>query len=335
MLLLLVGACTAPAGPVLQRSHGEAMGTTWSVSWLGPVPDEAEAEATIVATLQQIDEAMSTWRDDSELAAVRRGSGPVAVGEETYAVVRAALQLAEATGGAFDPTVEPLMELWGFRGNPRTAPPGDEAVAEALGRIGWGRIALERIAGVPHVDAGGTALDLSAIAKGHAVDRVSGAMSALGAIDHLVELGGEVRAHGHGPSGAWRLGVDQPVEGSAPGARLAATVRLINAGLATSGNYRNTYVVDGVRLAHTMDPRTGRPHASTVLSASVIAPDCRTADGWATALMVLEPGASLALIEARPGLEAMLLLSDGGAVIERSSSGASAWFDAPPLSADR
>lgn len=327
MLLLLVGACVAPPEPApSHRLQGEAMGTTWSVTWLGEGPAEAEAEARIVSTLQAIDAAMSTWRDDSELSAVRRGPGPVPVGEETYAVVRAALELAEATDGAFDPTVEPLMELWGFRGNPRSEPPDDDAVAAALASVGWRRVGLERIAGVPHVDAGGTALDLSAIAKGHAVDRVSGELSALGATDHLVEIGGEVRAAGAGPSGAWRLGVDQPIEGGVPGRQLAATVRLSNAGLATSGNYRNTYLVDGQRLAHTMDPRTGRPHASAVLSASVIAPDCRAADGWATALMVLEPEAGLRLIEARPGLEALLLVSDGSGLAARRSSGMGAWL---------
>ena len=181
---------------------------------------------------------------------------------------------------------------------------------------------------------GGTALDLSAIAKGHAVDRVANALSALGAADQLVEVGGEVRAQGSGSEGPWRLGIDRPTRPDAPprapGADLYAVVRLANAGLATSGNYRNRYDLDGRAVVHTMDPRTGQPFDSPVLSASVIAPDCRTADGWATALMVLGE-AGLTLVEARPDLEALLLVDDGqSGLAERATAGFGAWLLPPP-----
>lgn len=307
--LAAVGCASPAPTPALHELRGEALGTTWSVKWTGDRPAEADADAAIRRALAEVDQRMSSWRSDSELSAIRAASGPVVVSEETAFVVDAALELAHATGGAFDPTVEPLMELWGFRGKHREHAPTDEEIDAARARVGWDKVRLDRADGRPRVDGGGTALDLSAIAKGHAVDRVSHALSALGAADQLVEVGGEVRAHGRGPAGAWRLGVDRPEEGLAPGESLAAVVELVNASLATSGNYRNVYEVDGVRVVHTMDPRTGRPYASNVASASVVAPDCRTADGWATALMVLGETAGLAAIEARPDLEALLIVS--------------------------
>ncbi len=313
-LLLLWGCEGAGSLPPLQELRGEALGTTWMVKWRGG-PDEQAARPDIEAALADVDRKMSTWRDDSELQAVRRGPGRVEVSEETWLVVDAALDLAEITGGAFDPTVEPLMELWGFRGQRRTAAPTEDEIAAVRERVGWQKVELGHDEGRAWIDAHGTALDLSAIAKGHAVDRVSQAMSALGATDQLVEVGGEVRAHGSGERGPWRLGVDRPEAGAAPGVDLVAVLEVVNGALATSGNYRNVYEVDGARLVHTMDPRTGRPHESVVASASVLAPDARTADGWATALMVLGPDQGMAAIEAR-----LLIATPQGFEERRSSS---------------
>ena len=333
LVALLVGGCApspteAPRMPV-QRLEGKAMGTTWSVTWRGAAPTPEAAQGAIEDALNTVDAAMSTWRDDSELQAVRRGRGPVEVSEETWTVVRAALDLAAATDGAFDPTVEPLMELWGFRGDRRSTPPTGKEVELARRRVDWKRVKLGRAVsgGAPTIDAQGTGLDLSAIAKGHAVDRVSWALSSLGAAHHLVEIGGEVRAQGEGPQGAWRLGVEVPDARRAPGSTFAAFLRLRNAGLATSGNYRNAYDAGGTWVVHTMDPRTGRPHETTVASATVIAPNCRTADGWATALMVLDPEAGLAAVEREPQLEAILLIGGAEGFEQRLSSGASRWID--------
>lgn len=332
---VVLAGCAAPVDPATPRSpvesealnelRGEALGTTWMVKWRGSVG--ADVQPVVEAVLAEVDQRMSTWRDDSELLAVRAGPGPVPVSEETAMVVREALVLAEATGGAFDPTVQPLVELWGFHGKRRTDPPSEAELAEALAQVGWDRVELGRDpSGRPTVDAHGAALDLSAIAKGHAVDRVSNALSAMQLADHLVEVGGEVRASGTGPQGAWKLGIDRPEEGLAPGQELAAVAALTNAAMATSGNYRNTYEIDGQRVVHTLDPRTGRPALGTVASATVVAPDCRTADGWATALMVLGPEQGLPLIEARPDLDALLLVVDGDGFAVERSSGMGAWL---------
>lgn len=330
-LALGAGACApdAPARPrgetpvEVRQLDGEALGTTWTVKFLGDAAKDGEAERAVREALASVDAAMSTWRDDSELARVRAADGPVVVSESTYAVVGQALELASATGGAFDPTVQALVEVWGFHGSRRQDLPSEEALQAARAQVGWQRVRLGRDAeGRPTIDDGGTALDLSAIAKGYAVDRVSHALSRLGLADHLVEVGGEVRAHGAGPTGTgWRLGVDRPDPGAQPGRRLEAVVRLTNAALATSGNYRNAYVVDGERVVHTLDPRVGRPVRSEVASASVVAPDCATADALATALMVLGPEQGLALVEARPDVEALLLVVEGDGFRAVASSG--------------
>lgn len=324
---LLVLACTstrevAPLPPA-QAVRGEAFGTTWTVKWRGERPTVPEVESLVTSVLGTVDQAMSSWRDDSELAEIRRADGPVVVSEETAEVVRAARELAEDTAGAFDPTVEPLMELWGFRGERREHPPTEEEIAAARAAIGWSRVSVSRRAGAATVDSGGTALDLSAIAKGHAVDRVAWALSRAGSAEHMVEIGGEVRV-----AGEWRIGVDRP-DSIVPGRQFAAVIALRNAGLATSGNYRNAYNADGMRIVHTMDPRSGRPRASDVASVTVVAPSCRTADGWATALMVLDAEQGLAAVEARPELDALWLIADGEGFVEQRSSHLAHWLVEP------
>lgn len=249
------------------------------------------------------------------------------VSADTAWVVREALALAESTGGAFDPTVQPLMEVWGFHSRDRTLQaPSDAELAAARQQVGWERVRVTTVDGAPRLDVGGTALDLSAIAKGHGVDRVSALLTARGHADTLVEIGGEVRITGRGPRGRWSFGVDAPVEGNAPGQEFAAILHLTDRALATSGDYRNLVVVDGVKVHHTMDPRTGSPAVTNVASASVVARDCRTADGWATAMMVLGAERGLALIEQRSDLEALLITSGPNGFEQHTSSGMTAFL---------
>jgi len=317
MWLLLALACGAGA-PEVHQIRGEAFGTTWTVKWLGDA-DPAMPDV-LAGVLEEVDAGMSTWRPDSEINRVRQTEGPVEVSRDTYEVVVAALTLASVTGGAFDPTVQPLVELWGFHGERRTTLPSEEALANARGLVGVERVKTRSDEGF-WVDGGGTALDLSAIAKGHAVDQVSRAVLSRGHENHLVEIGGEVRAAGGGPSGTgWRLGVDAPEEGLEGGEKLAAILTLVDRSLATSGNYRNVYEIDGVTVGHTLDPRTGRPAVNEVRSATVVADDCRSADGWATALMVLGTE-GLPLVEASAPIEAMLLVEGAEGITEVSTTG--------------
>lgn len=286
---------------------GETMGTMWSVKTL-PVEGAADAESAIQSILDTVDAQMSTWRADSELSLVRAGEGPVPVSAETASVVQAALNLAQETGGAYDPTVQPLMEMWGFHGDAPMRWPSDADISAAKAQMGFEKVKVS-LGENPTVDAGGTALDLSSIAKGFSVDWVSNALSGRGSTDYMVEVGGEVRVAGHNERGEpWAIGVDR-VDG---GEGFAAILSVTNVAVATSGNYRNKRLIDGREVGHTMDPRTGQPADTDVLSATVVAPDCQTADGWATALMVLGVEA-IPMINHLPDTEALLLMGDRAA----------------------
>ena len=323
VLLSFLLGCTSHSSDtqVMHSLQGQGLGTTWSVRWEGSSATEDEVTAAVVDALTQVDAHMSTWKPDSEINTVRNTPGRVAVSSDTVYVVDMALQLAQATEGAFDPTVQPLVELWGFHGDPIEQLPSDDALAAAQQQIGWQRVQTGWEGGTPWVDADGTALDLSAIAKGYVVDRMSESISALGIGTHLVEVGGEVRVSGPGPDGGWwSVGIDSPVQGTAPGQSMAGIVRVVNGAVATSGNYRQTRTVQGVEVHHTLDPRTGRPSTARVGSATVTAPTCALADGLATALMVM--GADgLALVESLDGVEAGLLWAEPSGIRTEGTSG--------------
>jgi thiamine biosynthesis lipoprotein len=328
------GGPVAPAAPVVSEVRGEIFGSTWSAKWLPgatPVGEDAVAAAA-AAVFADVDLAASTWRPDSELSRCRATPGGLAVGGDGARMVRLALELAAATDGAFDPTVQPLVELWGLHGERRTTWPTDAELAAARAAVDWRRVALTWRDGAPWLDCGGTALDLSALAPGYAADRLSDALSALGLADHLVDVGGELMARGRGPTGGpWRLGIDAPVEGLAPGEQLVARVALTDRAVATSGNYRNRYEVDGKAVWHELDPRTGLPAEERVLSAVVVATDAATADAWATALMVLgEPG--LARLGAWPEVDALVMLDSPDGLVLRRSRGMNRWTTAGELS---
>ncbi|GIX29611.1 MAG: FAD:protein FMN transferase [Porticoccaceae bacterium] len=259
-----------------------------------------DLDAQIREVLDQVDRRMSTYRQDSELQHLNRAppGRAVTVSPQLAAVLAVSQRVWRLTEGAFDPTVGPLVDLWGFGPGARTAPPAEAEVERLRAEVGFGAVALDLRAGTV-VKARGVALDLSAVAKGYAVDRVSERLAALGLGDHLVEVGGELVARGKSPRGTpWRIAIERPE----PGARVAARViQVSDAAVATSGDYRNFIERDGRRYSHVIDPRTGRPARSDIASITVVAPDCATADALATGLMVLGSKKALALAE-REGL---------------------------------
>jgi len=327
MLLLAVGCgCEAARSGQLLQLEGSALGTRWRAEIvLGEVPDPdrvAALRAGIVAVLDRIDRGMSTWREDTEIARFNRGSdAAVALSAETRRVVGAALDLARESGGAFDPTVGPLVALWGFGAHAASRRPAEDELARVRSRVGWRKLEWDEsgrlLRRVPGVE-----LDLSAIAKGYAVDAVIAELGAARAFGLLVEIGGEVRTSGTKPGAApWRVGIQHPQAEA-----LEEVVELRGVALATSGDYRQQRFVDGRWVTHVIDPRTGRPVGRGVASASVIAPTCMEADAVATTLMVLGAEAGLDWIEERPWLEALLLVREGGgALTRRASSGWSRW----------
>ncbi len=314
MSVALLTACEKPAVPQAQTFQGETMGTTYNVSIVSAKPlDDARVRSVIDAELDSVDRAMSTYRDDSELSLFNRHSSgePFALSAETFAVFAAARAVSVASGGAFDITVGPLVEAWGFGRTKPTVIPTSDMVESLKERTGWIKVLFDSGShsvrkAVPQIEC-----DLSAIAKGYAVDRVSEALSQLGQNSHMVEVGGEVRVRGLNAEGKrWRIGIEAPGHAGGVAHRI---LPLSDIALATSGDYRNFREIDGRRYSHTIDPRTGRPVEHRTASVTVLAKTAMRADAYATAILVLGETSGLELAE-REGLAVLMLLrgDDGG-----------------------
>jgi thiamine biosynthesis lipoprotein len=300
------------------------MGTTYHVTVVsrGGV---GGLKARIDARLDEITRSLSTYVEDSE---INRFSRLPSVGEEFpvsrdfLRVMTTAERVYELSDGAWDGTVRPLVDLWGFGPSPPVRePPSDERIEALLSRVGFGSIEI-RPTGSLVKRRDGVALDLSSIAKGYGVDAVAELVRGQGFRDFLVEIGGEVRGAGTRADGRpWRVGIGQPRPDAAPD-EVYRVVPLRDAALATSGDYRIFFESGGVRYSHVLDPRTGRPVANGVVSVTVLAPDCTLADGLATAVMVMGKDAGRALLERLPDVEGLVVAGTAdGRLEDHATSG--------------
>ena len=303
-----------------RRSVGADGGRRGSRQSPGDESGRSTLEAEVRSVLERIEDRMSHYRPESELSRFNRArtTGPRPMSAETLGVIAEALAMSRVSGGAFDVTVGPLVDAWGF-GPPGRAPtaPGEESLAALRARVGSGLLEIDLAASTLRKRRPDVVLDLSAIAKGYAVDAVASLLAERGLGDHLVEIGGELRAGGGNEQGEpWRAAVERPAPGAPAAQRI---VSLANAALATSGDYRNFYELDGARVSHTVDPRTGRPVTHGLLSVSVIAERCSLADARSTALNVLGADEGYALAVAQ-GWAALFVTDDGaGRLVERET----------------
>ncbi|WP_235566451.1 FAD:protein FMN transferase [Lysobacter sp. Root667] len=311
-------AATATTG--VHALAGRSMGTQWSVKLVADAAALPELEHGIQARLDGVVAQMSTWEADSEISRYNRAeAGTVqALPDGFYAVLDAALKLAADSGGAYDPTIGPLVNLWGFGPDgARAAAPSDAAIAQAQSRVGWQRVGFDPLARTA-TQSGGLYLDFSSIAKGYGVDRVAEWLGERGVAAFLVEVGGELYGRGRKPDGsAWRIAVERPA-GDARDDDGAAALTLDGYAIATSGDYRRYFDHDGRRYSHTVDPRSGRPVTHALASVSVLHPQCMQADGLATVLAVLGPQAGMAYANRRQ-LAAMFVLHDGDGFLTRKT----------------
>jgi thiamine biosynthesis lipoprotein len=287
------------AAPV-RELVGETMGTRWRVLFASRDVDAAALHRAIVARLADLVAQMSHWAANSRLCGFNRAPGGswTMLPPDFTTVMHSALAIAAATDGAFDPAIGALVDLWGH-GPPGPMPrPDDAAIGQAQARSGWRRLAFDP-ATARLRQPGGVALDLSGIAKGHAVDAIVALLAEQGVAHMLVEVGGELAGRGARPDGEpWWVDLETP-----PGLKLAPLrIALHGIAVATSGSY--------LRGDHNLDPRTGRPAGHGVVSASVIAGDAMTADGWASALTVLGPTRGIALADEHR-LAARIVTADG------------------------
>ena len=317
--------------PPGHKISGSPMGTYCRVTWPTRPPgiSEADLRITIVTQLDRIDALMSTYKTDSEVSRFNRSRDTAwfPVSEETATVVVAALQVFEESNGAFDITVAPLVELWGFgRRDREGGVPSPTEIQELLQTIGSQHLQARLSPPALKKDQESLQIDLSAIAKGFAVDSVARSLDDLGITNYLVDIGGEMRARGHKEQEVpWNIAIERP---TALQRGIQTTLPLQDIAIATSGDYRNYFEADGKRYSHEIDPRSGQPIQHRLVSVSVLDASCMRADAWATALIILGPEEGTRLAE-QASLPTFLIVKDGSNFQEIEVSGFAALTPSP------
>lgn len=317
-LLFYPNEKTAP----YMRNEGKIFGTYYSLSYQHPDGEDLGEE--VLAELKGVDASLSIFNDSSTIAKINENI-PVDLDSLFLLVYQQASLVSQTTQGAFDITVAPLVDLWGFgRGTRKTVSASE--VDSALQLVGYDNLTLldDRLL----KPDSRMRLDVSAIAKGLGVDVALQCLKEHGCTNAMVEIGGEVACMGLNPSGQpWKIGVNKPVNDSTCiDKSLECVLHLSDIAVATSGNYRQFYYRDGKKYAHTIDPRTGYPVAHNLLSATVVAPSCMMADAWATAFMVLGKDEALKICENNPDLDCFLIYEgDDGTFMTLQSSGFARW----------
>ena len=307
---------------------GQTMGVVdYSVVAFGNPNSVEDLKAAVHDELESVNQSMSTYIANSEISKFNDSESLdwFPVSDATAQVVNRAQQISQLTDGAFDITVQPLVALWHFskdKSATRKIPTAEE-ISVALKEIGYQKLSVRLNPPALKKSIPKLQIDLSAIAKGYAVDRVAVKLQTLRIDNFLVEVGGEIRAAGQKANDQpWKVGIEKPLIQSREPYQV---IELKNQSLASSGDYRNFFEVDGKRYSHTIDPRTGYPVSHSVTATSVISPDCMTADAMATALMVLgeQEGVEVAV---KADVEALILIKQiNGIASERTDH-----FPAPP-----
>jgi len=328
LLAILIGAsiwmlCGPSRTPETDSTtwSGATMGTRWTVKVVGPHRGSDDLQLEIQRALDEVELAMSTWLSESELSRFNAAPAntPFEVSTPTLEVVQVAQAVSEQSGGAFDATIEPLIEAWGFN----TAAvgtwtrPAPDVVARAKARVDYRKLEVDPEARTLVKTAEGSKVDLSAVAKGYAVDRVAAALEARGIARYMVEVGGEVRVRGPNEhDGPWRIGLERP---SSDDPTPHAVVPVTDGAVATSGTYRNFHASAGEHLSHLVDPREGAPVRHATVSVTVLHSACAHADAWATALLVLGSTEGLALAE-KLGIRALFVDHAEAGLARRATS---------------
>lgn len=318
--LLLLYACKSNSSGDEKVSEGyikiagETMGTTYNITYSDNTGQNYKT--AIDSILVKVNEEVSTYIPTSVISLFNKSSEPFTLLDESGDAVaphflknlKKGREIFQLTGGAFDPTVMPLVNYWGFGYDDQRIITGvDTLIVDSLKQnyVGFEKVTFD--SSQISKSATGVELDFSALAKGYGVDVIAEFLESKGCQNYLAEIGGEVRAKGENPRGEfWVIGINTPKEGGASG-DFQTIIALPNLALATSGNYRNYYQVDSLIFSHTINPSTGFPERSRLLSASVLAKDCMTADAIATACMVLGLDKAYDFVLSQTGIEAYLI----------------------------
>lgn len=298
-----------PEPPQKIAITGTTMGTTYSIKYLNE--DRLNLKGSLDSLLETYNQSLSTYIPNSEISQFNNNTLIKFELPYFYTVLEASKEVYSKTGGAFDPTVMPLVNAWGF-GPQDSAMPDSNHVDSLRALVSFDSLFYDSVSICKLKE--GVQLDFSAIAKGNAVDVVADFLKEKGLKDMFVEIGGEIAAYGNNETGKpWAVYIEKPVKDSL---QAMATVRLDNKAIATSGNYRRFYMKDGKKYAHTISPFTGYPVEHSLLSASVFADNCTIADAYATAFMVLGLDGAQKILEENSEIEAYLIYSDEGGTLK-------------------
>lgn len=290
------------AKPEYRTAQGLVFGTSYHITYLY----NADLQEDIEKTLALVDNALSMFNPNSTISAVNRSESVFVDDTLFLKVFRRAMEISDLTDGAFDITVAPAVNAWGF--GFKHAENIHQATIDSLLEI-TGYRKIHETDGMIVKDDPRIMLDCSAIAKGFGSDMVAGMLRSKGINDFMVEIGGEIVLSGQNPKGKlWNIGISKPVDDSlSVSSELQTVIPITDIAMATSGNYRNFYVKDGRKYAHTIDPHTCQPVSHSLLSATVFAPDCATADALATSMMVMGLDSAQALLSRHPEIQAYLI----------------------------
>jgi len=321
----LVG-CEKTSKPLFLE--GSTMGTTYHITLVN-VPQnlpEANLKQNIDTLLDKVNQQMSTYKKDSELSLLNQNPSTewIPISNALFIVLQEALKVSQLSDGAFDITVGTFVNLWGFGPQWHEEKiPTPEMIAEAKQKVGYQYLSLQINPPAIRKKRNDIYIDLSGIAKGYGVDVIADFLEQQGILSYLVEIGGEMRTKGHNPQGeTWKVAVEKPI----PNIRAAQTIIPVHdAGIATSGDYRNFFELNGRRFSHIIDPKTGEPVQTNVVSATILTPkSCMTADAWAKIPIVMGADKALALAD-RENVAMYLLLKEGDQFISKSSRAFQTW----------
>ena len=312
ILVLIIFACTPRQLHKKISFSGMAQGTYYAVTYFDHL--ERDFQPQIDSLLEAFDMSVSMWEPASVISRINNGEEGVicdSIFINTYILAR---KVAVESNGAFDYTIGPLVNAWGFGFEDRQKV--DQALVDSLlPLVDYHYVRLEEDRIIKEKD--GIKFDFNAVAQGYSVDLVGDFLASKGLENYLIDIGGEVLAIGEKPgTGPWIVGIEKPTEDELSERRLEASIKLKDRAMATSGNYRKFYEEDGIRYSHTIDPETGYPVTHTLLSVSVIATDAGTADAWATAFMVMGLEKAKQFVESKNELEAFFIYSGEDSSLE-------------------
>lgn len=322
----LLSACVSTTQPSAKKyvtDNGRVFGTFYQIKYASNGKD---VKTEYLAALAAVDTALSTFNKQSTITRVNLSSDSVLLSDKDSLFIRVynkACEISTITNGAFDITVAPLVNAYGFGFDPSRSTP-DSVIAELKNYVGWKKVSLSP-SGYIKKENPNIKLDASAIAKGFGSDAVARVLRQNGINDFMVEVGGEVVCSGVNDKGrVWSIGINKPIEDSTMQHtnEWQRVVQLDGKALATSGNYLQYYYKNGTKYAHTIDPCSGKPVNHTLLSSSIIADDCMTADALATACMVIGVDSALSLIESLPNVEGYFIYAgNNGEYLEKHTNG--------------